>query len=981
MKRRRRIALVYIGALILFTALIITWRAGSSETERFPVLLEGDIRAAVVASESEPLSYIQWINSADYQSFKETERLETTVLAADYAAASSDADIQRRKDETKQADVIDWSNAKGWVEWEIEVPRDGLYDLRVEYAPLAGSFSQIVRGIQIDGVYPFAEAEHIGLARSWRDAKYPYDRNAIGNEIRPVQEELKDWHSIRMSDYSLSSEPLRWALTKGKHTIRMVGMKEPLSLYALTLTSPEKLPTYKEYESQYTESGEQPSWFQRYEAERFERKSAIRIRTVSVAEPYASPDPKGRLVYNAVGGQYWQNAGESLEWEITVPETGLYAIDLKYFQGYNGKASAYRTIMVDGKVPFREMLHHRFAPNDALEIKTLADPEGRPYLFYLTKGTHQINMTADSSLLRPAVMALSRLNERLTAIERDIRTVTGNYGYGADQNLDQGRVWDMDKYDPELGAKLQSLSDDMKRIRDYLNGLNQAVTDPTTALSVAISQLNELAADVNDIPNRTSVFADIKASINTWTKPIENQPLQLDYLVVRTPQAEPGFKEPNGWNKLQYTAVNFMRTFFQKYDTSEANDKDALTVWVQRGKDYVDLLQLMIEQDFTPATGIKVNVNLMPNQNVLVMGNAAGDQPDLALGVAMEAPVDYAMRGAAEDLSAFPGFDEVVKRFNPGVMRSYAYGGKIYGLPETEAYNMMYYRTDIFERLGIEPPETWEEVMKALPTLQENGMTFMYPRINFLMPYYQHETEVFTQNGLQPQITADGGLAAFKQWTNWFSKYDLPKDVPAFFNHFRFGDMPIGISDITMYIQLTVAAPELAGHWKMVPLPGIERPDGTIARWAPQETTSAVMMKKSERKEQAWKFLEWWTSDSVQGRFGNDIESFAGIEYRWHTANIAALQTIPWTEEDLRMLNEQGEWTKNMPYVPGYYFLLREMEFAWNNTVVGGKPPKEALEKSEMSLLREMKRKQEEFGITPDDSIRVEPYDKPYRRE
>jgi ABC-type glycerol-3-phosphate transport system substrate-binding protein len=230
-------------------------------------------------------------------------------------------------------------------------------------------------------------------------------------------------------------------------------------------------------------------------------------------------------------------------------------------------------------------------------------------------------------------------------------------------------------------------------------------------------------------------------------------------------------------------------------------------------------------------------------------------------------------------------------------------------------------------------------------------------------------------------LTSAEGLAAFKQWTKWFSQYDLPKDVPVFFNHFRFGDIPIGIGDLNMYIQLTVAAPELDGHWKMVPIPGTRQPDGTVVRWAPQETTSAVMMKKSHRKDDAWTFLKWWTSDDVQSRYAADIESFAGIEYRWNTANVNALQTIPWSDDDLKALNEQGAWAKNMPYVPGYYFLAREMDFAWNDVVVGGKPPKEALEKAEMALQREMMRKQEEFGIAHDDDLHVVPYDQPYRRE
>lgn len=1001
MKRRWNNGSVIISILLIGVVLIFTWRALSSKQETFPVLDQSDLRLSTQASGSEPLSYVQWLRSEEYKKFKPSENVVTTVLAAQYSSASTDANILKRQDETKKSTVIDWNSGKGWLEWKVEVPQDGLYELAVDYSPLEGSFSEIVRGVQIDGVYPFAEAERIVFDRHWKDSKYPYERNSINNEVRPGQLEVKGWNVAKVSNYAQSSEPLGWALTKGTHTIRLVGNKEPLSLYSLTLASPDKTPVYTDYKGQHQVGSSSSNWYQLYEAEQFKQKSAVSTRAVAVSEPYVSPSADGRLVYNTMGGSTWEKPGQSVEWEIAVPETGYYAIDLKYFQGYYGNAYSYRTIMIDGKVPFQEMLHYRFAPNSGLEIKPIADEAGNPYLFYLTEGKHQLKLIADNSLIRPAIIALGEVSKRVKTIEQEIRALSGNYAIGGEQNLDTARTWDVRKFDPEMDTKLQSLVDDMDLVRSYLQGLNQSVTDAVTALLTLINVIKELQEDINDIPNRITSFSDVTSGIGTWIVPIEAQPLQLDYIVVRTSQTNPELKQPNTWDRLQYTTYNFFRSFFQKYSTNELSDDNALTIWVQRGRDYVDLLQTLIEEDFTPKTGIKVNVNLIAaqgNENLLLMGNAAGDQPDLALGVGMETPVDFAMRGAAEDLSNFEGFSEVMKRFNPGIMRSYQYVDKIYGLPETQTYNMMFYRTDIFDQLGIEPPDTWEDVMRILPTLQENGMTFKYPKtmdktihsnlttsaaysFPYALPYYQHGAEFYTTDGLQSQITSNEGLAAFKQYTELFSKYSLPQDVPAFINHFRSGDMPIGISDFMLNIQLMVAAPELNGRWKMVPLPGIQRPDGTIARWAPQETTSAFMMKKSERKEEAWKFLDWWTSNATQSRFGNDIESFAGTEYRWYTANYGAMQTLPWSEEDLEALNEQDRWAKNVPYVPGYYFLTREMDFAWIDAVIGGEPPREALDKSEMSLQREMMRKQEEFGITSNDDLRITPYNTPYRRE
>ena len=93
------------------------------------------------------------------------------------------------------------------------------------------------------------------------------------------------------------------------------------------------------------------------------------------------------------------------------------------------------------------------------------------------------------------------------------------------------------------------------------------------------------------------------------------------------------------------------------------------------------------------------------------------------------------------------------------------------------------------------------------------------------------------------------------------------------------------------------------------------------------------------------------------------MESFYGIEYRWNTANVKAMDSLNWPADDLKAIREQASWALNMPNVPGYYFLGREMDFAWNRTVFDGIPADESLEEAHLSLQREMDRRQRNFGI------------------
>lgn len=70
-----------------------------------------------------------------------------------------------------------------------------------------------------------------------------------------------------------------------------------------------------------------------------------------------------------------------------------------------------------------------------------------------------------------------------------------------------------------------------------------------------------------------------------------------------------------------------------------------------------------------------------------------------------------------------------------------------------------------------------------------------------------------------------------------------------FFNRFRTGEMPIGLGDNALYLQLIAAAPELNGKWKMAPLPGIRQDDGNVVRRYPNAAGAAMVILKASSKQ------------------------------------------------------------------------------------------------------------------------------------
>jgi hypothetical protein len=101
--------------------------------------------------------------------------------------------------------------------------------------------------------------------------------------------------------------------------------------------------------------------------------------------------------------------------------------------------------------------------------------------------------------------------------------------------------------------------------------------------------------------------------------------------------------------------------------------------------------------------------------------------------------------------------------------------------------------------------------------------------------------------------------------TNFYLLYGMSLQVNNFFDSFRNGSLPIGVSSMETYQKLQYAAPELAGKWDIALAPGVADSSGTIERWEPGSATSCLVMK-GDKEDDSWSFLKWWDSASSPKR-------------------------------------------------------------------------------------------------------------------
>jgi len=98
------------------------------------------------------------------------------------------------------------------------------------------------------------------------------------------------------------------------------------------------------------------------------------------------------------------------------------------------------------------------------------------------------------------------------------------------------------------------------------------------------------------------------------------------------------------------------------------------------------------------------------------------EAPDVAAWYAGNRMAPYVEAGLFEDVSDVwqeNGLEESLA----STLSSMTIDGKQWGVPYTYYQWGVYYRADIFEELGLEVPETWDELLAVCAALQDNGVT------------------------------------------------------------------------------------------------------------------------------------------------------------------------------------------------------------------------------------------------------------------
>lgn len=866
--------------------------------------------------------------------------------------------------------VLVWSNEEGRIDYTVNVPESGAYQLEVSYYPLDNGSTTTEFSVLLDGVSPYDTATRATLPHIWASA-YEISSDSKGNEVRPPQVQSSRWVTAMIYDVDgLFNDPLYFNLDAGTHTISFESERASVAIEYIKLCNTSG--TVGEYVKPSdaelaANSGAEPIKIQ---AEHYAyTNSQTLFPTYDRSSYLTEPSHPSKQRYNTVGDGTWDTAGQAITWEMTVETAGYYKVGIKARQNELRGLYTNRRLYIDGSVPNEAFSQIKFEYDDDWIMVVPQDSNGDDAYVYLDAGTHELTLEVIPGEIGESMRRLDSIVYTANQYYMQILMITG-------PTPDKYTDYRIHNEIPEIVDVFADLADQLRHEETNIEALAGQKGTEAAALSRLADILERASKKPNKIPDMisNSSIKDNVNSVSSWMRQYREQPLEIDFIELIPADGKFTSVKSNFFKSFSFGFKGFINSFFEDYTVLSDSEGETLNVWVSLARDQATVVKQMADSEYNPNHNVKVAINLV--QGGIMEAVLAGKGPDVALFIGGEFPVNLAVRDLVVPFNDMDGFDEVMSRFHKNAAVNYTYDGKVYAIPVSQNFPMLFYRKDMLAQIGItEPPETWDELIDMLPAIQRK---YMQPGLilpggtpaaateaghTFALLMLQSGTNYYNEAQTATNFDSQAAVDAFATWTEFYNVYKFDQTYDAF-TRFRTGEAPIVIQDYcTFYNQLNVAAPEIKGLWDFCAVPGTVQEDGTVSHASNSNGAGAIVLSNCEYPEEAWEFIKWFTDTETMVEYGNNIEGVLGPLGRFASANVEALQQLNWSNKDLEKIMFQMDQLEEIPVVPSAYVVTRSIMNAFRTVVNDKENARETLRWYNIDINREITRKRENLGL------------------
>ena len=818
-----------------------------------------------------------------------------------------------------------------------------------------------------------------------------FQRDITNNEIRPTTTDKAKWMTYYLKDSSgYYTDNFEFVLEKGEAKITLEGQNEPMSIKAITLYPVENTISYADYAKKYADkpAGQDTIKIEAELANVMSNKTIYPVEDRSCA--INSPTDVTCSVLNTIGGEKWATAGQWVEYRFKVGSSGMYDIVSRFRQNILDGMYTCRSMYLyseglaegaDGYyngAPFEEALKLVYNYDDAWQVTQMAggavDTNNDGKIDEKdTQTTYSVYLEKDVVYTIRFEVTLGKMGDVVRRVEDILNSVNNDYlniikltGLSPDSYRDYGFSQVM----PDTMVDMVIQSRNLYDLAEELTAIAGEKSSNVATLEKVARLLDEMGTDDDEVAKNLANLKSYIGTLGTFLSDAQTQPLQLDYIMIQPKGAKEPKAEPNFFQSLFHEIKGFWQSFFRDYNSMGAlteTDEGATEVWLATARDQSQVIRNLINNDFTPGTNIAIDLKLVAG-GTLLPSILAGSGPDVYLGLGQGDVINYAIRSALINIETFDDFESYTQdNFNEAAMIVLGIEDAdeqmhYYGLPEAQSFPMMFVRIDVLADLGLEVPKTWEDLMATIPTLQANNMQIGLPT-DYKIFLYQRGGDLFADDGMRINLDSKLGLSSFEKMCDLFTMYSFPYQYDAA-NRFRTGEMPILLGDYTgVYNQLKVFATEINGKWEFMPLPGEIQADGSINNVSISGVSATVMVKGCDKTDSSWEFMKWYTGESFQVSFSNEMVAILGPSAKQAVSNKNALSSLPWTTSEYEQVQLQFNNLGSVPNYPGAYIIDRYTNFAFLSAYNDKVNPSDALLSHIPTINKEIERKRNEFYL------------------
>lgn len=885
------------------------------------------------------------------------------LLYSDYIAEYSNSARPEAEIKVFEGKTVLSEGSDAAIKAAVTVPESGLYIFEVTYKIPKTQASQPAITVLLNGKMPFYEAWQISLPQLFED-------------ITPVKEgDVEIPEAVLVDEYQTRylydtlgcyGGLLEFYLPAGANSLEISGALGVAEITNVTIKSYVSPPEYKCVKD--TLKGERYTGNHiKIQAETTYRRSdstifAVNDRSSAAVEPTSVTE----RYLNAIGGTNWQTLGQFVEWEIEVPEDGLYTINLKYRKDTKAGLDSNRRIYIDGEVPYKELEAYKFNYTSTFAVETLSTDDGEAMLFKLSKGTHKIKMEV-------AIGEYSSVLPRIYAAAQSLQSCYRQFVMVMGTAPDSLRDYNLDSLIPEVLEEMKTQRRILEQALAELEALTGESSSGTKLMMALINQLKYFEKDSYYIAGELQSFKSNIASVITWVLDVKVQPLRLDYITLSAPVGEAPKATKGFWNSLVYNVSSFVYTFSLDYEyaTLDSDDPETLTVWDPSGATEFSIWRQLVAYDFGKQHP-DIKINFKNVSTGFQQAFLAGMLPDVYVGMGIQDLMEFAFRrviitditsvaeAAGDDLS------EELKNYNKWLYYPAEWEGKLYGYPMTTSVPAVFYRTDILKEMELDVPETWDDIVYISTMMQKKNLEVGIPMGigTWKNMIYQAGGRTVDEDRKEVYLMNDIAIDTFTEYTSFYTEYSAPVAFSAF-DRFRTGEMPVVFSDISFINQLEVLAPEISGKWDFTHYPGTVKEDGTTDYTFGGGSTSFMVItnRRPEMADAAWEFIKWRGSAETLVSINRRLEMSIGRSVRAISANSEAQDRIPWSTKAQELYDFCNEVRISEPEVPGNYFVQRAYTNAWTAVYYQDAVPGDALKLYIPAANSEITRRREYFGM------------------